>query len=302
MPKNLEDLRPSELDGLDRDKTVFLFRIGEIQDFGPHIPVGIGLKKVRYLAQKWATSMEEKLPDYTVVFLPEATLSTQNITHRYSLRSRGFVLRDYIVDSCRSLAKQGFRHFFCWTSLNTPKQITAIEEASITLNKPWAFLHGVPRLQVHCINSHLVNFSEAKHQLLWPDPKEHGGQVDSSIALLLCPDLTDPRLNSYPPFQRQGSSLQKLWQRFRGQVRDYWGDPSQASSEKGEQHLLKQVQSSLNACLAVLRGAPPSRLFRSPYSLVPFNWSYLYVWVLSLSIVGLFFLWMVLFFSALGTW
>ena len=145
MSRKFEDLRSSEISSLDRDKSVFLFTVGGMQDFGPHLPVGLNLKKARYLSKKWAESLEVRQNDHEVIFMPAAPLCIQSVTQRFAPNIRGFVLRDYLIDSCRHLGRLGFKHFYCLSGDQSPKQLTAIEEASMTLEKPWSFIYGVKK-------------------------------------------------------------------------------------------------------------------------------------------------------------
>lgn len=287
----MTELNAKDLSALDRERTVFIFGVGGIEDFGPHLPLGLAMEKAQALAGLVAEKIESDLKGWTAIRMPPAPLGIDRVSHGLHLSVRPFVLRDYLVDSCRRLGKAGFRHFVCVTGTVTPRQLTAIEEAGKIVHRRFWLTHRGRAPRLLSLQSSLDKPKNWESPL-WPDPMEHGGAIDTSIALWLRPERVSEAHAHLPAVERDPSFWQRFLQRWqrrsrRGdEVGRYWGDPAAATAEKGEQVLRAQVNAIWPKLRPVLEGASPRSEFRSWYSILPPNWSAFLLW--SLFIIMLF--------------
>lgn len=308
MPKDLIKLSAQQIDSLPRDKTVFFFAVGPLEDHGPHLPIGLDLEESSRLCSITAQHLEEEMPGWHGVLMPKAALGINCNTSKLAITVRSHVLRDYLVDSCQSLVKVGFYHFVCFTGHLGPRQLTAIEEAGRIVNRlggvrNWfnkiIFSHPVPTLI--SASSPMVTFKHVLASPFWPDPEEHGGQRDTSVALAIFPELVDPQFRELPIQIREEFCWARTWARLRGKISSYWGNPSQASVEKGENEIFGTLERVFPKMQAVWEKASSWTQFKTWYSILPPNKSFFKAWLLILFSLIVWISWMYLHFLSIET-
>lgn len=287
MPQVFDQLSIKQIELLPRDRTVFFIAVAPLEDHGPHLPIGLDTRWAVQLAYRTALKLEADCPGWVAILLPTAPLGIDANTSKFAVKVRPHVLRDYLVDTCLSLNRSGFRHFACFSGHLGPKQLTAIEEAGKhvrRLSGGWGwrklFRVGRPAVLVSAC-SPLVSRRQVFQAPFAPDPTEHGGAVDTSVALAIEPKAVDPSYRALGKVERPPMSWARAWRRWRGSVQGYWGVPSQASAEKGEALLGEQLEIIYPKLRAVWQGAPSDPLFRSWYSYLPPNHSFFLAYVLA---------------------
>lgn len=305
MPIELSKISAHQFYDLPRERTVFFFSVGPLEDHGSHLPMGMDLEEASRLSFLFAEHLEKQMPGWVGVIMPSTALGIESNTTRLAIRVRAHVLRDYLVDSCRSLVQMDFFHFVCFSGHLGPKQLTAIEEAGKLIRhsstfgrlKKWGgIIPGVKFLQPSFLSasSARVKIADVRRSPFWPDPEEHGGKRDTSVAVFLFNDLVDPKYKELPVVKKEGSFLNRLMLRLRGQTSGYWGAPSEAERERGAQEIQEWIQDLFPKFKAVWEGANPNTLFRSWYSILPPNRSFIKSWVLAAVITLLLLMWIYL--------
>src|SRR4051812_27649026 len=122
-------LRRTELDALPKSQTVFFFGVGPLEDHGPHLRMGLDVAEAEWLCRSAAERLEKEKPGWVGVLMPSVPLGIDSDTTELAITVRPHVLRDWLVDACRSLRRAGFSHFVCFSGHLGPRQLTAIEEA-----------------------------------------------------------------------------------------------------------------------------------------------------------------------------
>ncbi len=289
MPLELTKISAFQLDTLPHDKVVFFFPVGPLEDHGPHLPLGLDLEEADRMCHLAAQHLEQEMPGWVGVIMPRAPLGIQANTTRLALTVRPHVLRDWLVDSCRSLMRNGFLHFVCFSGHLGPKQLTAIEDAGKIIRNSGRWqqlgclfrgLSGLGRASLLSASSVLVKSKEVLNSPFWPDPIEHGGKRDTSVALVIAENLVNDRYLTLPQVNRQTSRWVRNWERRRGLRAGYWGDPGKARQEMGEKELLDILDEVFPKMRAVWEGANPNLIFRSWYSILPPNKSFFRAWLL----------------------
>lgn len=298
MPLELAKITESRLRALKPEETVFFFPVGGLEDHGPHLPLGLDLDEADRLCWLAGERLEKEMPGWNAVILPRAPLAVDSVTAVLRVTVRPYVLRDWLVDASISLARVGFRYFVCFTGGLGPRQITAIEEASRLLR--WRsggnFYQRLLRPSAHavrliCASSALVSWKEVRRSPLWPDPVEHGGARDTSVALSLGSQEVDPLFKGLPEMPRGATFFERFSARLRGRTAGYWGNPAQATAEQGQATLDGAVSKVFPALRAVLDGANPTSLFYSRYTLFAPNRTFFKGWVISIGIFVLMMAW-----------
>jgi len=286
----------ASINSLARESTIFFFPVGPIEDHGPHLPIVLDILEAEAVAVKTAEQIEKVQPGWTSVVMPALPLGIDSNTTHLSISVRPHVLRDWLVDSCRHLSRLGFKYFVCFSGHLGPKQLTAIEDASRllrgTLMLRWIKkAMGKTSPVLISASSALVDRKTVKASPTWPDPEEHGGERDTSIALAISPELVSENYLELKEQRKNRSKSSRLWQRCRGKLSGYWGVPASAKRDLGIKLLSDQVDFVTPKILSVLSGSNPERLFRSWYSLIPSNKSFFRGWLLFAALSFLIFLW-----------
>jgi len=291
-PIELIKISSSQLEKLPRGQTVFFFPVGPLEDHGPHLPLGMDLIEAGRLAWLTALKLEDERPGWVGVLLPQVPLGIEANTSRIQMTVRPHVLRDWLVDSCRALTRMGFVHFVCFSGHLGPRQLTAIEDAGklirrFTMWKKLSSKFRTRRLVPTLIsaNSGLVTVQDVLRSPLWPDPKEHGGKRDTSVALSLDGVYVDPLYKNLASREIESSSLRRAWRRITHRVDGYWGAPQEGEAALGEALLNGQVDTLFPKMSAIWEGAQPASLFRSWYSIIPPNKSFYKIWLLLVAIL-----------------
>ena len=298
MPFELSKLNAQQVESLPKSKTVFFFPVGPLEDHGPHLPLGLDLDEAELLCHLSAQRLESEMPGWVGVVMPKVPLGVESNTTRLALTVRSYILRDFLIDLCKSLVEEGFFHFACFSGHLGPKQLTAIEDAGMFLRrqsrfqffkKTWS-MKPRTRPTLISVSSALVGMKEFKSSPLWPDPLEHGGRRDTSVALLVSKNLVDPSYRFLPSLQRSSSRWVRLWRRKKRKTQSYWGQPALALTEEGEKELVSAIDTVFPKMRVIWEQAgAPQFLFKSWYSILPPNKTLFKVYVLTafLLILGL---------------
>lgn len=301
-------LTAQDLIKLPRSKTVFFFAVGPLEDHGPHLPLGLDVLEAQKLCELTAERLEAEQRGWVAVMMPAVPLGIQSDTVGVRITVRAHVLRDYLVDTGLSLKRMGFKHFVCFSGHLGPRQLTAIEEAGRKLSKQgwiarltgrWAFGEGEAGPSFAAASSALVTRRAVWRAPLWVDAVEHGGSRDTSVGLIVADQNVDSTFVHLPTVTREVSWARRMAARlFRRGPNGYWGVPSRARPDLGEQALDEAVGEVFPKLKAVWEGAHAPRVFYSGYALLPPNRSFFAAWLMTAAFVGIVLAWFYLFSGA----
>jgi creatinine amidohydrolase/Fe(II)-dependent formamide hydrolase-like protein len=308
MPVEFSSLSRSELEALPKQTTVFFFAVGPLEDHGNHLPMSLDLSEARWLCREAALRLEAEKSGWVGVLMPAAPLGIDSDTTGFALTVRAHVLRDWLVDACKALKRAGFFRFVCFSGHLGPRQLTAIEEAGKILNR-WRLLDAlagkIARAEFASASSALAPLQVVRGSPLWPDPEEHGGARDTSVALALRAgeaagdDAGRAAANravafaELPAVKRPGGRLERLRLRVLRQRAGYWGEPAKADLGRGERELRDSLNEVFPKLRAMWEGTSPNLLFRTYYSILPPNRSFFRAWVLFGCVLAVMLLWMI---------
>ena len=291
----LGEFTAEELKRLPRDKTVVWIPVGVLEDHGPHLPLNTDLLEAEFLCSALVERIEPRFQDWHWVLAPSFASAVDSATSDLALTSRAHVIRDYLVDTCQALARNGFCYFAVISGTSGPKQIVAIEDASRLLKKlnaggpiSSAFRKFFRRAEVlptlFCPSIALIEREEVMRSPITYAPLEHGGKTDTSVLLALASSAVSPTYSTLPNQESSDSTFESWMKRLRHQTHGYRGNPSQASAELGRQELTRKLDAMATKTEAVLRGEKPEWVLRSWYSAFPPNRSFFKSWLLAIGI------------------
>jgi creatinine amidohydrolase len=204
----LEEMSTPALDALDRSRTVVILTLSPLETHGPHLPVGVDAFTARHFAETIAQRLVSTRPLWSVVLAPTLHLGSFTFETVGTVSVRQRVVRDALVDYGEALARGGFRYILVANGHGGPGHLTALEEAaaivsrrrrvtmtSFTGHLAWEFMRGryIPKVETALGRS----LSADERRAFAEDA--HGGWWETSLMLLLRPDLVDEAYRSLPP-------------------------------------------------------------------------------------------------------
>ena len=196
------------LDALERDRTVVLLTVSPLETHGPHLPVGVDAFTARHFAETIAERLVSARPAWSAVLAPTLHLGsfTFETTGTISVRQR--VVRDAVTDYGEAFARAGFRYILVANGHGGPGHLAALEEAAAAVSRrhgvtmasftghlAWQFMRGRYAEKIEAALGRALNAEE--RQAFADDA--HGGWWETSLMLLLRPDLVDGCYRTLPP-------------------------------------------------------------------------------------------------------
>jgi creatinine amidohydrolase len=196
------------LDALDRARTVIVLTVSPLEEHGPHLPVGVDAFAARHFAEAIAERLVSARPGWSVVLAPTLYLGSFTFETVGTVAVRQRVVRDALVDYGSALARSGFRWILVANGHAGPGHLNALDEAaaivsrrhrvtmaSFTGHLAWEFLRG---RYTDAIEHELGRPLAADERRAFAEDA-HGGWWETSLMLLLRPDLVDGGYRTLPP-------------------------------------------------------------------------------------------------------
>jgi creatinine amidohydrolase len=275
----LEEMSSRALDALDRQRTVILLVASPLEEHGPHLPVGVDAFAARHFAQRIAERVVETRPGWVAVLAPTLHLGSFTFDAVGTVRVRQRVVRDALVDYGASLARAGFRWILIANGHGGPGHLTALEEAaaivsrrygvtmaSFTGHLAWEFLRGrfLDRIEARLGRA----LSQSERTAFGEDA--HGGWFETSLMLLLRPDLVDGTYRELPPARYSLAARVRPNYPLRNGGQGYVGHPALADPA----FATAAVDVLMDEAMAFVDGLFDGRLTpaerRSPFFAIPF--------------------------------
>ncbi|MBI3028444.1 MAG: creatininase family protein [Candidatus Rokubacteria bacterium] len=283
----LEELSTPALDTLDRERTAVIITMSPLEQHGPHLPLGVDAFTAQHFARTLAERIAAERPGWQVVLAPPLYLGSFTFDDVGTVNVRQRVVRDALVDYGSALARAGFRYILVANGHAGPGHVVALEEAarrvsrkhgivmaSFTGHLAWEFLRGkyLPRVEAALGRA----LTDTEREAFSEDA--HGGWWETSMMLLLRPDLVDDGYKDLPPARyrpierlRPNYPLKNGGQGYVGHPA--LGDPAfaRASSEVLAEAAMELVHGFLDGRLSP--GAHRSPFFSIPFFRTNFWWA-----------------------------
>ena len=275
----LEEISAPAIDALDRARTLAIVPVSPIEQHGPHLPVGVDFLVARHYAEAVGERIAARRPGWTVLLSPTLPLGSFAFDAVGTIGVRQRVVRDAVADYGRALARAGFRYILVANGHAGPGHLVALEEASaavsrrhrvamasVTGHMAWEFLRGRYRRRIEAALGRPLTDDE--RQALAGDA--HAGWWETSLMLLLRPELVDPGYRDLSPARY--SMAQRLRPNYplRGGGQGYVGDPARADLALAKVTLEVLLEEATDLAERLLDGRLEARQQRSPFHLVPF--------------------------------
>jgi len=275
----LEEMSTPALDALDRARTVMVLTVSPLEAHGPHLPVGVDAFAARHFAETIAERVVGRRPGWAAVLAPTLHVGSFTFDTVGTIAVRQRVVRDTLVDYGDALARSGFRFILVANGHAGPGHLTALDEAaaivsrrhdvtmaSFTGHLAWEFLRG---RYVSAIEGELGRPLTREERAAFADDA-HGGWWETSLMLLLRPDLVHDSFRTLPPARY--SLARRIVPNYplRNGGRGYVGHPALADpafARAVSEVLMREAMAIVEGLLDG-RVRPSDR--RSPFFRVPF--------------------------------
>ena len=196
------------LESLDRSRTVIILTLSPLETHGPHLPVGVDAFTARHFAETIAERLVSARPLWSVVLAPTLHLGSFTFEGVGKVSVRQRVVRDALIDYGEAFARAGFRYILVANGHGGPGHLAALEEAAATVSRrhrvtmtsftghlAWEFMRG----------RYIGKIEAALGRVLSPEERRafaedaHGGWWETSLMLMLRPDLVDETYRKLPP-------------------------------------------------------------------------------------------------------
>jgi creatinine amidohydrolase len=275
----LEELSMPALDALDRARTLVIVTVSPLEEHGPHLPLGVDAFTARHFAELIAGRVVAERPGWSAVLAPTLYLGSFTFEGVGTITVRQRVVRDVVVDYGGSLARAGFRHVLIANGHAGPTHLTALDEAadivsrrhgismaSLSGHLAWGFRSG--RFLTSVEQALGRSLTEAERQAFADDA--HGGWWETSMMLMLRPELVDGQYRDLPPVRYSLPARLRRNYPLRGGGQGYVGYPAMADLEFAKATTEALVDASLELVNGLLDGRITASARRSPYTLMPF--------------------------------
>ena len=204
----LEEMSTPALDALDRSRTIIILTLSPLETHGPHLPVGVDAFTARHFAETIGQRLVSARPLWSVVLAPTLHLGSFTFETVGTVSVRQRVVRDVLADYGEAFARAGFRYILVANGHGGPGHLTALEEAaqlvsrrhgvtmaSFTGHLAWEFMRGRYIDKIETALGRALNTEEKRAFA----EDAHGGWWETSLMLLLRPDLVDDTYRTLPP-------------------------------------------------------------------------------------------------------
>ena len=251
----LKKMSWKQIDGLDRNKTVFFLPISPLEEHGPHLPVGTDLLTAEDTAIQAMRIVEERYDDVTCVILPSIPVGfckfNSDFPGTISVSSR--VVKDIVYGYGSALACHGFKNLIICTYHMALSHLKGIYSAMDKLRRKYDMRICEPWSPVFYDNS----IEEKEPKLGFDTSKEvHAGFRETSLIKYQYPYLLDPMYASLQSIYRDVNSPKFVGKTFKeiGLTDGYIGSPAKADADYGRWFFQFTVDTYVLAVEALIKG------------------------------------------------
>jgi len=267
------------LDALDRERAVVVLTVSPLEQHGPHLPLGVDAFTARHFAEEIAQRLVAERPGWTAVLAPTLHLGSFTFDAVGTVPVRQRVVRDAVVDFGEAFARAGFRYVLVANGHAGPTHLAALDEAAVTVSRRhgirmaslsgwlmWQFRSGRFLDRVEAELGRLL--SDAERRAFAEDA--HAGWWETSMMLMLRPDLVDGAWRDLPPATYSLPERLVPNYPFRNGGRGYVGHPAMADPAFAKATTEVLVAEAMELVDGLIAGTIRPSQHRSPFFAVPF--------------------------------
>src|SRR5687768_7496962 len=241
----IEELTWTDIDALNRDRTLFVLPVGMLEEHGPHLPVGTDTFGVNYESRTVAERLAVALPEWDLVLMPMVHYGSSGANqignvavHPGTYGLRQSTLRSLIADIGGQIAQNRFKWIFVMNGHGAPTHHVAVNEAcdfvSATFTVKMLNISGLfnadPAIQSKGQRIDAKYFSAADLASFGADV--HAGVSETSAVLAVRPDLVRSTYKTLPTLRAENMKERQELARKPGWP-GYFSAPARAHADYG---------------------------------------------------------------------
>jgi creatinine amidohydrolase len=267
------------LDALDRDHTLVVLTASPLEEHGPHLPLGVDAFTARHFAREMAERLVAARPGWSAVLAPTLYMGSFTLDGVGTVSVRQRVVRDALVDYGRSLARARFRYILVANGHAGPTHLAALDEAAAIVSRERGvtmaslsgyifagfrsghFLERVERAMGRALTG-------AERSAFADDA--HGGWWETSMMLMLRPDLVDGAYRDLP--STSYSLPRRLVPNYplRNGGQGYVGHPAMGDPAFARATTEVLITTAMELLEGLIAGTTHPSRHRSPFFAIPF--------------------------------
>lgn len=259
--KKLEDLNWTQINNLDREKTVLFQAISPLEEHGPHLPVGTDLFTSIDAAKEAIKELQTNKPDYNFILMPSIPLGSCDFAIDFpgSINSSPKTIRNVVIEVASSMAKHDFKYMIICSYHMGILHLKAIYQAinkieskySMRLSEPWGSYFYNDMIEK---NEPKLGFDTSK--------ETHAGFRETSLMKYQYPYLVDDCYKDLQSIYRDLNTLKSYGKTFKqlGLEDGYVGSPSRAEADYGRWFFNETVKTYVQGTNDLLNGKKPPLL------------------------------------------
>ena len=269
----LEQLTQDEIDALDREKSVFFLTFGNLEEHGPHSPVGTDYYRAIGIRDRLIDRLHDAHSDYQFVIFPVVPIGVGGANdfarepdHIGTYSMRYSTLRDVAIDLGGTIARKGFRNIFVIEAHGSPLHNVAFNQAADFVSETY----NVRMVNITGMSKTVGGSRAILQEFLGEDWSERAGFVGhagasetSEMLAVRGGEFVKPDYKTLEPFDVDGFYGFARTYELEG-WRGYWGNPALASREMGEALVDQRVAAAFQIAEAALRGDDLGSMPRYP--------------------------------------
>lgn len=271
----LEELSFTDIDKIDRAKSIFFLTFGNLEEHGPHLPVGSDYFQAIGLRDRLVARLRAAHPDYDFVIVPAVPLgeggannAAKQPDHIGTFPVRYETLRNVAIDLGGAIARKGFQNIFIVHFHGPPLHNIALNEAAAFITERYkARMVNITSLifAEHLLGSKVMEKHLGAEWVRKTGFESHAGAAETSTNLYLRGDLVKPGYRRLRPFLAKDlAEFLRTYERTGWE--GYWGDPAEASRGMGRDLVNDAVERAFRIAEKALAGEDLSKLPLYPHT------------------------------------
>lgn len=267
------ELTWTDIESLNRERTLVLLTVGMLEEHGPHLPIGTDTFGVEYEAARVADRLSLGLPDWTIVVMPTVHYGSSGANqignvavHPGTYGLRQSTLRSLIADIGGQIAQNRFKWIFVMNGHGAPTHHAAVNDAcdfvsetfTVTMLNISGLFNADATIQSKGQSITATYFSAADVASFGPDV--HAGVGETSAVLAVRPDLVRSSYKTLPGLRAENMKERREIARKPGWP-GYFSSPARANADYGRDVEAWWVDGMTDLILQAVRGAD---LFHRP--------------------------------------
>jgi creatinine amidohydrolase len=260
------ELTWTDIDALDREKTLFLLTVGMLEEHGPHLPIAADTFGVEHEAERVAARLTEALPDWNVVVMPTVHYGSSGANqvgdvaiHPGTYGVRHATLRALVADIGGQIAQNRFKWIFAMNGHGAPTHHSAVNDAcdfvsevfNATMLNVSALFSADAAIQSQGEAIRAKYYTAADLASFGRDP--HAGVSETSGMLAVRPDLVRSLYRSLPGYRVENRSEMRVTA-SRPDWPGYFSSPARADAAYGREVEGWWVEGMTDLILQAVRG------------------------------------------------